>query len=198
MTSVPRRTGVTASASLSGTAPSGLMLTEDNLRLLNAEMRNYELHKRDKFTDVIERQVTEFLDSLDRKVRIQLSKTQLVKSLQKAYKWKKEIRSLKKHSSSKAVPKEYLEHDFDPGVYKEKIYKQALARVGGDMSALVSSSASNTTSSTASSTSWGPSASDKAEQVLDGDHFEKHVLPHAPSRERNTSISAKRPIPMKV
>jgi hypothetical protein len=170
------------------------MLTEENLRLLNAEMRNYEMHKRDKFTDIIERQVTDFLDSLDKKVRVQLSKTQLIKSLQKAYKWKKEVRALKKGSSGKAVPREFLDYDLDPGTYKEKLYKQTVARFGGDLSALASSSASNTTSSTAS----GFGAPEKTEAVLDGDYFEKNVLPHVPSREKNTSISAKRPIAMKV
>jgi hypothetical protein len=182
---------------MAGVGSSGLMLTEENLRMLNAEMRNYEMHKRDKFTDIIERQVTDFLDSLDKKVRVQLSKTQLIKSLQKAYKWKKEVRSIKKTSNGKAVPREFLDSDFDPGTYKEKLFKQVLARYGGDLSALASSSGSNTTSSTTSGGGLGTGL-EKMGTVLDGDHFEKNILPHCPSREKNTSISAKRPIAMKA
>jgi hypothetical protein len=67
-------------------------LTIENLRRLNFEQKTNEIQNRSKIDEIIERQTTEYLRSLDKKTRTQLSKTQLVKSHQKVYQWKQKNR----------------------------------------------------------------------------------------------------------
>ena len=69
------------------------LLTVDNLRRLNAESKTVEVQSRSKIDDIIDKQTNDYLASLDKKTRSQLSKTQLVKSHQKVYAWKKKNRS---------------------------------------------------------------------------------------------------------
>lgn len=180
-----------------------LVLNEEALRCLAAETRIQE-SKRGKMDEVIEKQVNDFLDSLDKKTKAQLSKTQMIKSVQKVYKWRKELRHRKPAGVVKAIPKEYLDADLDPGAYREKHFKAILAR-GGPLIGNGSSSGSPgspPSSLSASGNNMPPPGAfsgptEKMERALDGEHFENFILPTCPSRDRETAISAKRAIQMK-
>jgi RecB family exonuclease len=67
-------------------------LTIENLRRLNFEQKANEVQTRTRLDELIDKQTTDYLKSLDRKTRSQLSKTQLVKSHQKVHQWKQKNR----------------------------------------------------------------------------------------------------------
>lgn len=200
------RTGTVQSRGTAGLVSTGqrvVVLNEDALRCLAVEAKIQD-SKKGKMDDIIEKQVNDFLDSLDKKTKAQLSKTQLIKSVQKVYKWRKELRHRKSSSTIKAIPKEYLEADLDPGAYREKHFKAILAR-GGPVIGNGSSSGSPgspPSSLNASNSSLAPpnafsGGAERAERALDGEHFENFILPTCPSRDKETAISAKRALQMK-
>jgi hypothetical protein len=199
------RTGTVQSRGTTGlsSAQRLVVLNEEALRALASEARIQE-SKKGKMDEIIEKQVNDFLDSLDKKTKAQLSKTQLIKSVQKVYKWRKELRHRKSSSVVKSIPREYLDADLDPGAYREKHFKAILAR-GGPLIGNGSSSGSPgspPTSLNASGSALPPpnafsGGAEKTERPLDGEHFENFILPTCPSRERETAISAKRAIQMK-
>lgn len=199
------RTGTVQSRGTTGlsSAQRLVVLNEEALRHLASEARIQE-SKKGKMDEIIEKQVNDFLDSLDKKTKAQLSKTQLIKSVQKVYKWRKELRHRKSSSVVKSIPREYLDADLDPGAYREKHFKAILAR-GGPLMGNGSSSGSPgspPSSLNASGSSLPPpnafsAGVEKTERPLDGEHFENFILPTCPSRERETAISAKRAMQMK-
>jgi hypothetical protein len=67
-------------------------LTIENLRRLNFEQKANEVQTRTRLDELIDKQTTDYLKSLDKKTRTQLSKTQLVKSHQKVHQWKQKNR----------------------------------------------------------------------------------------------------------
>ena len=85
---------------------------------MNLETRNQENAKRGRLQERIELQVDEFLASLDKATRSQLSKTQLIKSLEKVNKWS--VENKKYLTASKTVPVEWLDLDLDPAEWSEK------------------------------------------------------------------------------
>jgi len=88
------------------------------VKRLNLETRNQESTRRGRTQEKIEAQVEEFLATLDKAARSQLSKTQLIKSLEKVGKWSSENK--KYLSAGKTVPKEWLDMDLDPAEWSEK------------------------------------------------------------------------------
>lgn len=88
------------------------------MKRLNLETRNQENAKRGRLQEKIELQVDEFLAGLDKATRSQLSKTQLIKSLEKVNKWS--VDNKKYLAASKTVPKEWMDLDLDPAEWSEK------------------------------------------------------------------------------
>ena len=131
-----------------GSGSHYLIPTEDAIKRLNLETRNQESVRRGRTQERIEQQVDEFMASLDKATRNQLSKTQLVKSLEKVSKWSSEN---KKHlTASKTVTKEWLEMDLDPAEWSEK---KPLPAPAPQAATSTPASASTSTASTSSSSS---------------------------------------------
>jgi hypothetical protein len=149
------------------------LLTVDNLRRLNAETKTVEVQSRSKIDDIIDKQTNDYLASLDKKTRSQLSKTQLVKSHQKVYAWKKKNRQLQHAGPSRTIPKEYLMQDNEPTLYSSKFLKSSNISDSEQSSNQSSASPSTSTGgSNTATTGWA------TEQVLEGEViFEKEILP---------------------
>jgi hypothetical protein len=108
----------------SGGASKPRRLSEQNLRQFDLEQQTNpknSLEKREQ--ELIERRVNEYLLSLDKHSRSQLSKSQLIKSYEKTVEYKKQC---EKHQFSKTFPKEYFTEDVDPGIFLDPAFKHLL------------------------------------------------------------------------
>jgi hypothetical protein len=138
-----------------GTGAHHLVPTDEAIKRLNLETRNQESTKRGRAQEAIESQVEKFLASLDKATRSQLSKTQLIKSLEKVNKWSGENR--KYLGASKTVPKEWLDLDLDPAEWSEK--KPIPAAVPQPTTNQTTTSATTTTTATSSTSTTSSSTS---------------------------------------
>lgn len=190
-----------------GFAVAVLTPTDDAIKRLNMEARHQEVTKRGKTQQLIEKQVEDFLESLDKATRSQLSKTQLIKSLEKVHKWSKENR--KYLSAQKTVPKQWMDLDLDPAEWSEKKTIPDTASSTSSPSnapAPSSSSSSNPSSSTAAnlaafSSKFPPFSGYAPRQqetqfLLTGAIYERERAHKCPTME-NQNITGVRTIKMK-
>jgi hypothetical protein len=144
-------------------------LTIENLRRLNFEQKATEVQSRSKLDELIDKQTTDYLKSLDKKTRTQLSKTQLVKSHQKVHQWKQKNSQLGYSGPSRAVPKDYLLADQEPTLYSERHFEKIMS---------TSSDSSHSSNASASPSPQQTSLlSSVREPILEGEKWEKEVLP---------------------
>lgn len=177
--------------------------TDDAIKRLNLETRNQENTKRGRTQERIEAQVEEFLASLDKATRSQLSKTQLVKSLEKVNKWS--LENKKYLAAAKTVPKEWLDQDLDPADWSEKktIPQPAPPATNNATTATTpSGNAVGAAAMLAASTSRFPMFSSYAPKqqevqfLLTGAIYERERAPKAPSIS-NQDITGRRAVKMK-
>lgn len=180
--------------------------TEEAIKRLNLETRNQESSRRGRVQEKIEVQVDEFLNSLDKATRNQLSKTQLVKSLEKVNKWSSENK--KYLAASKTVTKEWLELDLDPAEWSEKKPLPAPTQPAAQTATTSSTASTSSTSSSGQSVQPLPTSSrfpmfasyaprqPEVQFLLTGAIYERERAPKAPTTA-NQDITGRRVIKMK-
>lgn len=98
---------------------STLPLTESNLKRLNQKV----VKQSTRLYYVLEKQVNNYLSTLEPNIKEQLSKNQILRSREKTYLWH---RSNKQYINKKmVVPEEYLKKDKDPTQYNSKKKRQS-------------------------------------------------------------------------
>lgn len=179
--------------------------TDEAVKRLNLETRNQENAKRGRLQEKIEQQVDEFLAGLDKATRSQLSKTQLIKSLEKVSKWTSENK--KYLTASKTVPKEWMDLDLDPAEWSEKKPIPAVIPAPPPTTT-PAAPAANTTSSMLGSTSGTTNSSrfpmfssyaprqQEVQFQLTGAIYERERAPKAPT-QATQRISSRRTLKMK-
>jgi hypothetical protein len=183
-----------------------LIPTEDAVKRLNLETRNQESVRRGRTQEKIEQQVDEFLSGLDKAARSQLSKTQLIKSLEKVSKWSSENK--KYLVASKTVTKEWLDLDLDPAEWSDKKpIPTPTPQTAPASTSTSTSSASTSTSSSSSALGALPSSrfpmfssyAPRQQEVqfqLTGAIYERERAPKAPTTA-NQDIAGRRAVKMK-